>query len=133
MDQVDADRRIRLKDHFFQLDRYSGKVPPGLKIGEDTSMVVDLFDRDILESYFFDPGRERELRTATFRILDKLYSKVQASESPSLLLYDFNHLPKGSYKFYSREQFLSHLEERGLGKVDTTPATAQPPQKKKQR
>ena len=137
VDLIQPDRRIELKDYSYQLDRYSGRVAAGLKTGEDTSMAVDLFDKGILESYFYDPRREKDLRTVAFRIVDKLYTRIQAAESSSLLLYDFNHLPKGSYQFYSREQFLSYLEERGLGKAEPLPAQdpapAKPPTKKKLR
>lgn len=80
-------------------------------------MATDLLDKEDLQSYFYNPTRENELRLLVYRLTEKILGIIEETPSESTVLYNLQHLPKGYYKYYSREQFLQYLDENGLGKL----------------
>lgn len=103
-------RQHRVLDFEFQFDRYAGKIPAGVKIGEDVSLFVDVLDEKLLECYFVDKQRVSELKIVCYRIIDKIYSELEAYESQSSIHHLLTHLPKEKgYPHKTREEYYEFI------------------------
>lgn len=103
-------RQHRVLDFEFQFDRYAGQIPAGVKLREDVSLFVDVLDEKLLECYFVDKQRVSELKIVCYRIIDKIYSELEAYESQSSVHHVLTHLPKEKgYPHKTKEEYYEFI------------------------
>lgn len=102
---IREDRKYRIKDLFYQFDRYQGVVQSGSKLNGDVCMATDILDQNMLECYFSNPQRVAELKSAAFRIVDKLLAIVKGHKTDIAVVEDLSRLPLSEYPHHTQEEF----------------------------